>query len=221
MTLDGRIATHTGSSRWITNERSRGVVHELRGRMDAIVIGRGTVIADDPLLTARPPGPRVAARVVVSASAALPADCQLLRTATHSPVMLYTSQTAVENWSAAGAEVVSLPDLTPLAVLSDLGARRFTNVLLEGGPGLLGSFFEANAIDEVHAFIAPKLVGGAAAPGPIGGHGIANITDALHLCDLRIQSLDGDFYLQAAVNSSSPPLAGGEEESSPRATLVK
>src|SRR5436309_2908852 len=87
MTLDGKIATRTGDSKWISGEESRRRVHELRGRMDAILVGRGTVVADDPLLTARPAGPRVAARVVVSASGELPERCQLRATAREVPVI--------------------------------------------------------------------------------------------------------------------------------------
>ena len=89
MTLDGIIATRTGDSRWISGEESRRRVHDLRGQVDAIIVGRGTVVADDPLLTARPPGPRVATRVVASASGELPEQCQLRATARESPVIVY------------------------------------------------------------------------------------------------------------------------------------
>src|SRR5262249_7653848 len=91
MTLDGKIATRTGDSKWISGDESRRRVHELRGRVDAVIVGRGTVVADDPRLTARPPGPRVPARVVISASGDLPERCQLRATAREIPVIIYTA----------------------------------------------------------------------------------------------------------------------------------
>jgi diaminohydroxyphosphoribosylaminopyrimidine deaminase/5-amino-6-(5-phosphoribosylamino)uracil reductase len=206
MTLDGRIATHGGESKWITGEESRSVVHQLRGRMDAILVGRGTVLADDPLLTARPPGPRTAARVIVTFSGDLPTNCQLRRTARDAPVIVYTAAGTEERlagWAADGAEIVGLPvagaGVSPLEILKDLGRRRFTNVFVEGGPGLLGRFFDAGAADEVHAFIAPKLVGGDAALGPIGGFGLKKIADAIALTDTTVKALGPDFYLNGTL----------------------
>lgn len=198
MTLDGKIATRTGDSKWISGEESRRRVHELRGRMDAILVGRGTVIADDPLLTARPPGPRVAARVVVSASGELPERCQLRATAREVPVIVYTANAErLAGWSADGAEVVSFSEggLSLDAVLADLGRRRFTNVLIEGGAGLLGSVLDANAADEFHVFIAPKLIGGSAAPSPVGGTGAATMVDAVALDRVTFAAFGEDVYV--------------------------
>jgi diaminohydroxyphosphoribosylaminopyrimidine deaminase/5-amino-6-(5-phosphoribosylamino)uracil reductase len=202
MTLDGRIATRGGESKWITNEACREIAHKLRGRMDAILVGRGTVLADDPLLTARPLGPRTAARVIVTFSGDLPANCQLRRTARDVPVIVYTASGTEERlagWAADGAEIVGLPvagaGVAPTEILKDLGRRRFTNVLIEGGPGLLGRFFDAGAADEVHTFIAPKLVGGEAAPGPIGGFGLDKIADAMALREVTITQLASDIYV--------------------------
>lgn len=197
MSLDGKIATHTGDSKWISGEESRKRVHELRGRMDAIVVGRGTVSADDPLLTARPPGARVASRVVLSASGDLPERCQLRATAREVPVIVYTEHAAkLSGWIADGAEVVTLgPALTLDAVLADLGRRRFTNVLVEGGARLLGSVFDVNAADEFHAFIAPKLIGGHLSPSPVGGTGISRMTDALSLDRVTFEPSGQDVYI--------------------------
>jgi diaminohydroxyphosphoribosylaminopyrimidine deaminase/5-amino-6-(5-phosphoribosylamino)uracil reductase len=195
MTLDGKIATRTGDSKWISGEESRRRVHELRGRMDAILVGRGTVVADDPLLTARPSGPRVAARVVVSASGELPERCQLRATAREVPVIIYTANAGkLAGWSADGAEVVSFASLSLDAVLADLGRRRFPNVLIEGGAGLLGSALDANAADEFHVFIAPKLIGGTAAPSPVGGTGAA-MADALGLDRVSFEPSGEDVYV--------------------------
>lgn len=204
MSVDGRVATRTGDSKWISNEQSRRAVHALRGRMDAILVGRGTVRADDPLLTARPPGPRVAARVVVTISGDLPETCRLRSSAKDAPVIVYTAsgmEPKLAGWAADGAEVIGLPvtgaGLPPQEILRDLGRRRCTNVLVEGGSGLLGRFFDAGAYDEVHAFVAPLLIGGEAALGPLGGFGVERLADAAQLEPFTIQCMEGDVYLNA------------------------
>jgi diaminohydroxyphosphoribosylaminopyrimidine deaminase/5-amino-6-(5-phosphoribosylamino)uracil reductase len=202
MTLDGKIATRTRDSKWISGEESRRRVHELRGCMDAVIVGRGTVVADDPRLTTRPPGPRVAARVVVSASADLPKECQLLATAREVPVIVYTGIPNVGKlgaWTAGGADVIPLPSsdtgLSIDAILADLGTRRFTNVLVEGGPGLLGAFLDTRAIDEFHVFVAPKIVGGDTALSPVGATGVAKMAEALALAEFTAEPSGEDVYL--------------------------
>jgi diaminohydroxyphosphoribosylaminopyrimidine deaminase/5-amino-6-(5-phosphoribosylamino)uracil reductase len=202
MSLDGKIATRSGDSRWISGEESRRRVHELRGRVDGIVVGRGTVVADDPLLTARPLGPRVATRIILSASGKLPEACQLRSTARQTPVLVFTAETNRERlagWAADGCEVVGLlpsdSGLSIDAVLAELGRRRMTNVLVEGGAGVLGAFLDANCADECHVFIAPKIIGGDTAPGPVKGTGIDRIADALQLRDLEIATSGNDVYL--------------------------
>jgi diaminohydroxyphosphoribosylaminopyrimidine deaminase/5-amino-6-(5-phosphoribosylamino)uracil reductase len=195
MTLDGKIATRTGDSRWISGEESRRRVHELRGKVDAIIVGRGTVVADDPLLTARPPGPRVPVRMVVSASGDLPEKCRLRATARESPVVVFTTagnEAKLAGWRADGAEVVTLASVP--AILDDLGRRRFTHVLVEGGAGLLGSFLDANAVDEFHVFVAPKLIGGAG-PSPVAGNGAARMADAPRLAAFTSEPSGEDVYL--------------------------
>src|SRR5687768_8468255 len=121
MTLDGKIATRTGSSKWITGDAARARVHELRGRMDAILVGKGTLLADDPLLTARPPGPRTAARVVLTATGAgLPPSCRLLETVQAAPVLVVTTAAGaaqLSGWRDRGAEVIGLPDVEVKSVL--------------------------------------------------------------------------------------------------------
>lgn len=203
MTLDGKIASRTGHSQWISNEISRAVVHELRGRMDAIVVGIGTVLADDPQLTARPPGPRLATRVVIDSQARLPLNSKLVQTAQEIPVLCVTSMAAsvdrMEALRTAGVDVLTCaPDESghPLVGewLEELGHRKMTHVLIEGGGTLLGSLFDARAIDEVHAFIAPKLVGGLEATTPLSGVGLATIP-AAGIRVMETQILDGDIYV--------------------------
>ncbi len=208
MTLDGKIATRTGDSKWVSGEESRRRVHELRGRVDAVIVGRGTVTADDPLLTARPPGPRVATRVVLTASGELPEHCQLRATAKEVPVLVATaadSEARLAGWAADGAEVLLLPagdaGLSVDALLTELGRRRMTTVLVEGGAGVLGAFLDANAIDEVWAFIAPKLVGGAA-PSPVAGRGVERITDALQAAEATVERIGADVLITATLSTA-------------------
>jgi diaminohydroxyphosphoribosylaminopyrimidine deaminase/5-amino-6-(5-phosphoribosylamino)uracil reductase len=208
MTLDGKIATHTGSSRWISNEASRVIAHNLRGRVDAVLVGRRTVEADDPLLTARPPGPRLAARVVLDSEARTPLSSKLVTTAAEAPVIIAVSSSAdtkrVEALRSAGCEVLTFAGQTHaerlIALLDELGRRRMTNVLVEGGSQLLGGCFDQNLVDEVHVFVAPKLIGGSDAPSPVGGKGLAQMTEALCLSSPRTEVLEGgDVYIHGRV----------------------
>jgi diaminohydroxyphosphoribosylaminopyrimidine deaminase/5-amino-6-(5-phosphoribosylamino)uracil reductase len=210
MTLDGKIATRAGYSRWISGEAARQIVHELRGRVDGILIGRRTAQLDDPLLTARPAAgapPRIATRIVVDSLARLPSFSQLVRTARQFPTLIATGPDAPEKdlrrLAAAGCEV--LPFVAPshferlLQLLDELGRRRMTNVLVEGGSSLLGSLLDAGQIDEVHAFIAPKLFGGQKARSPIRGAGVEQITEALVLHNPQHRVVGEDLYVWGRV----------------------
>jgi diaminohydroxyphosphoribosylaminopyrimidine deaminase/5-amino-6-(5-phosphoribosylamino)uracil reductase len=213
MTLDGKLATRTGNSQWISSEASRAVVHQLRGRVDAVMIGRGTAHTDNPLLTARPADladvKRTATRVVVDSAAAISLESRLVQTARDVPVLVAVgdeaSTKAREQLTAAGVEVVpcagSTHELRIAALLEELGRRRMTNVLVEGGSKLLGALFDMRAVDEVHVFIAPKLAGGEAAPSPIGGTGTERMADALKLADITIEELDGDVYVHGRLHN--------------------
>jgi diaminohydroxyphosphoribosylaminopyrimidine deaminase/5-amino-6-(5-phosphoribosylamino)uracil reductase len=207
MTLDGKLATSTGASRWISGEASRQIVHQLRGRVDAILIGRGTAEADDPLLTARPAGPRVAARVIVDTRASLSVNSQLVRTARQYPLIVAAAADApeanVDRLTMAGCEVLRLAGADHAArldaLLLELGKRQMTNVLVEGGSEFLGALADAQQIDEVHAFIAPKFVGGAAAMSPLGGAGVEDMAQAWRLSTPTIEIVDGDVYVHGHV----------------------
>jgi len=197
MTLDGKICTRTGDSKWISSDRSRPLGHVLRGRMDAIVVGIGTVLADDPLLTARPPGPRVATRVVLDSRGRFPEGSRLAQTAASAPVLVVTAGQvgAARRIEDLGCELLALPAEggrpAVTALLGELGRRRMTNVLVEGGSEVLGSFLDAGAIDEVHVFIAPRLAGGAGAKSPVGGRGVERIAESLALTDWEVTTVDG------------------------------
>jgi len=210
MTLDGKIATRGGESRWISSKASRHIVHALRGRVDAIVVGIGTALADDPMLTARPAGPRVATRVVLDTRARLPSTSRLVRSAGDAPVLVATGSEAraddVARLAGAGCEVVCCEGDNHRArldfLLAELGRRRMTNVLVEGGGEVLGSLLDLNQIDEVHVFIAPKLFGGAAARGPLAGLGCAGIEDRAELDEVHLETIGQDVYLRGRVRRS-------------------
>jgi diaminohydroxyphosphoribosylaminopyrimidine deaminase/5-amino-6-(5-phosphoribosylamino)uracil reductase len=203
MTLDGKIATRTGDSKWISNESSRHLVHELRGRVDGVLVGVGTALADDPSLTARPPGPRLAARIVLDSEARLPPDGRLARSAREAPVLVVTTEVAPaerrDTLSSLGCEVLPVREEggrpAVAALLDELGRRRFTNLLVEGGGEVLGSFLDAGEIDEVHVFVAPKLAGGAGARSPVLGRGVERVAEALALTALEAETLGGDVHL--------------------------
>ena len=207
MTLDGKLATRAGDSRWISNASSRAVVHRLRGRMDGILVGRGTALRDDPLLTARPPGPRQALRIVLDSRASLRDDCQLVRTARSVPLLVVVGPEAPDDQmrrlEAAGCEVWTAGGDTPAQrvqhVLDELGRRRLTNVLVEGGGQLLGSLLDAQEIDEVHVFVAAKLVGGEQAVSPVAGTGLPTIAAALTLERPCSECLEDDVYIHGRV----------------------
>jgi diaminohydroxyphosphoribosylaminopyrimidine deaminase/5-amino-6-(5-phosphoribosylamino)uracil reductase len=167
LTLDGRVATAGGESRWISGERSRDLVHRWRGDLDAIAVGIGTALADDPLLTARSPGdPSQPTRVVFDSTARLPLDSALVESLSDVPLVIVAAAGAPEDRVAAlqdaGAAVIvasgSRADRVTSA-LTDLGRREITSVLLEGGPTLAGAFLEAGEVDELRLFIAPRVLG--------------------------------------------------------------
>lgn len=207
MSLDGRIATAGGSSRWISGEESRAMVHELRGRMDAIMVGIGTALTDDPLLTARPAGKRVPLRIVVDSTARLSAGSRLVKTAREVPLLVAVGPDAATDRVAAleaeGCEVWqgSEPDRHSrlVALLRHLGARRLTNLLVEGGAGILGSLHDGGLIDEVWAFVAPKLLGGDGAPAAIGGLGSTVVDGAPRLVVEDVATIGEDILIRGLV----------------------
>jgi diaminohydroxyphosphoribosylaminopyrimidine deaminase/5-amino-6-(5-phosphoribosylamino)uracil reductase len=171
MSLDGRTATPEGASPWISGERSRELVHVWRGECDAIAVGIGTVLADDPLLTARLGEARQPVRVVFDSDARLPLDSQLLATLDEAPVAVVHAPEAdhrrVEALLAAGAETIAAAGANvaerATAALAELGRRGLTSLLLEGGARLGAAFAAADQIDEARIFVAPMILGG---PGP-------------------------------------------------------
>jgi diaminohydroxyphosphoribosylaminopyrimidine deaminase/5-amino-6-(5-phosphoribosylamino)uracil reductase len=207
MTLDGKIATKTGDSRWISNEASRRAVHMLRGRMDAILVGIGTVLADNPRLTARPPGPRTPVRIILDSQARLPIDSLLASTGRETPTLVAVTPQALADRRAAlqklGCEVLVLPEdqghCSLPSLLDELGSRRFTNVLVEGGSELMGSLRDAGFLNEVHVFVAPLLGGGLEGKTPMAGRGADKVAEALQLMDCQVDMIGTDLYYHGFV----------------------
>jgi diaminohydroxyphosphoribosylaminopyrimidine deaminase/5-amino-6-(5-phosphoribosylamino)uracil reductase len=206
-TLDGRIATRTGHSRWITAEPARREVHRLRDRLDAILVGAGTVRADDPLLTCRLPRGRDPIRVVLSASLDLPAEAKVFGPPGMSGwprALVVTSRRAparrVRALESRGAEVIRLGArggrVEVGALLEALGARGITSVLVEGGSEVTASFLEGGWVDEVYWFLGPRIVGGAQAVPAVAGVGAARMEDAWCLEPLRVSRVGPDLLLR-------------------------
>ena len=210
MTLDGKIAAFTGDSKWVTNEESRKLVHQLRSEMAGVIVGIGTVLADDPMLNVRLDGDHhQPARIVVDSNLHIPMDSQLVKTAnqyrTIIAMTVIPSAEGARNLLNAGCEVlqcdsnnnhVSIPDL-----MSKLGAMSIDSLLLEGGGTLNAAFLEAGCVDEVWAFIAPKIIGGAAAQTAVSGKGIEKMSYAIQLQDIDIQNINGDILIKGKICS--------------------
>jgi diaminohydroxyphosphoribosylaminopyrimidine deaminase/5-amino-6-(5-phosphoribosylamino)uracil reductase len=215
MTLDGKAAVRTGDSRWISSESSRRLVHELRGRMDAVVVGIGTVLADDPMLTARPEGPRSQTRVVLDSAAALSPSSQLARTAREWPVLVAVTDSADKLRCAKlrdlGCEVVVFPGSPRVGVgplLEELGRRQMTNVLVEGGGLVLGSFLNDHQLDEIDVYIAPIIEGGDHAMTPVRGRGMRVMSEALRLGRTDVTAVDDDVRVRGFLSQPWRTLAG-------------
>jgi diaminohydroxyphosphoribosylaminopyrimidine deaminase/5-amino-6-(5-phosphoribosylamino)uracil reductase len=208
MTLDGKVATSTGDSQWISGEQSRAMSHRWRAEVDAVAVGIGTALADDPLLTARIDGvERQPARVVFDSEARLPGTSQLVRTAREVPLFLVCSRGAsrpsTDALEAAGAEVIVAPGENESArvrsALSELGARGIQSLLLEGGPHLAGAFLDAGEIDEVRLFVAPMLVGGRHARVPLEGQGVEAIDAARRALTCDFERVHDDVLIKARM----------------------
>lgn len=192
MTLDGRIAARTGDSKWVSGEESRRLVHELRGRYSGIVAGIGTAVADDPMLNCRLDGMRQPVRFIVDSRASLPLDSALVRTAgEYRTVVVHTAdapQQRLEALRSRGVELLECPsagtaaspgkvDLS--AMMDRIGAMGIDSLLVEGGAELDWSMVAGGLVDEYYIFLAPKIIGGRNAKGPVGGEGFARMAEAV------------------------------------------
>lgn len=208
MTLDGKIATHTGDSRWVTGEEARHRVHEMRREYMAILVGRGTVEADDPMLNCRLKGePRQPVRIVADSSASISLESQLIRTARELRTVIAHTKRAeaskIEALKRAGAECWCCEEVDGHLSMEDLmqqiGAAGLDSVLVEGGGTIADSLLRAGLIDEVAFFIAPKLIGGAEAKTPIQGLGFARMGEAVNLEEVTTERYGDDLLICGKV----------------------
>jgi diaminohydroxyphosphoribosylaminopyrimidine deaminase/5-amino-6-(5-phosphoribosylamino)uracil reductase len=208
-TLDGKVAARDGSSRWITGEEARAEVHRMRAAADAILVGAGTILADDPSLTVRDPDYRghPVLRVLVDARGRVPATAKLF--SDQAPTLVVTTEASPEErrgeWAQAGADVVVFDYATKGGVSLDalfahLGKRDVQLVLVEGGPTLAWSAVRDGLVDKLVLFLAPKLVGGAGAPGILGGEGLAPIAEALDVEIVDVALVGRDIKVEARVH---------------------
>lgn len=207
MSLDGKIATATGESKWITGPESRLAVHRLRDSVDVIMTGIGTVLADDPELTTRlPEGGRSPVRVILDRMARLPLEAKILADGV-SPVIIVVSTDApadrVASLERNGAEVLRMQtDVSGVdlhTTLRALGERCYSSVLVEAGGTLNGALLKQNLVDRMVLFMAPRIIGGSSAPGPFGGEGIKLLSDAVELEDIEISRTGQDIMVSGYV----------------------
>jgi diaminohydroxyphosphoribosylaminopyrimidine deaminase/5-amino-6-(5-phosphoribosylamino)uracil reductase len=208
MSLDGRVASPTGDSRWISSTESRELVHRWRAECDAVAVGIGTAFADDPLLTARlEDTSRQPSRVVFDSQARLPIDSALVSSIDEAPLIVICAPEAPsarrDALESAGAEVTVAPGRTPRtrleAALDELGRRRIQDLLVEGGPTLAGALFDAGEIDRMRLFIAPVLVGAAQARAVLEGEGVARIAEGPRPLATSFEQLGEDILVQARL----------------------
>jgi diaminohydroxyphosphoribosylaminopyrimidine deaminase / 5-amino-6-(5-phosphoribosylamino)uracil reductase len=208
MSLDGKVATASGDSKWISGEPSRFRAHHWRAECDAVAVGIGTALADDPKLTARVEGvERQPRRIVFDSLARLPLDSKLVRDARRIALTVVVSRaaprTATDALEIQGAEVVVATGENETArvrsALDQLGAAGVGSILLEGGPHLAGAFLDAGEIDEIRLFLAPLLLGGSSGRDPLEGKGVERISEALRALTCNCQSIGDDLLITARL----------------------
>jgi len=211
--LDGKIATHLGDSHWISNERSRRFVHKLRSAVDAILVGVGTVITDNPQLTARLSARKGnnPLRIILDTHLRTPVDSLVVSRIKEAPTIIATGPKPYkkrrEEMEGKGVEVLPLPLLRGRVslpeLLGHLGNRDISSLLVEGGAEVSGGFFYDNLVDKVNIFFAPKIIGGHRAVPMVGGLGVGRIAEALSLKDLRIRRFDDDIMVEGYMKDSA------------------
>ena len=212
MSLDGKIATRTGDSKWISSEESLKFVHYMRHIVDAVMVGANTVVTDDPQLSARGCSGRGGKtklqplRVIVDGRGRTPASARVFEEPGKTLVAVAKpfGAKAATKFKKTGAEIVELPaekgviDLKQL--LAVLGKREVTSVMVEGGSGLFGSLFDNDLVDKVMVFVSPTIIGGDKAKGAVGGSGIKKMSDALHLQRVKIMEFGDDVLISGYLN---------------------
>ena len=210
MTLDGQIATASGEAKWITSHQSRREAHQLRSRVDAVLVGIGTVLSDDPSLTARAGSrlkklaTRQPLRIVVDSQLRIPLNARVLSSQDEAKTLIATTGSAAAARRRAlqkrGIEVLSIPSLrgrvSLRALMLELGERGVTSLLVEGGSEINAAMLKAKLVQQVRLYIAPALLGGGDAKGVIGGKSPAHLTQALKLRNVRTRSVGRDVVVE-------------------------
>ena len=206
MTLDGKIAAYTGASKWVTGEEARAYVQQERHRYRGIMVGVGTVLADDPMLNCRMPGGRNPVRIICDTHLRTPLTSRIVRTAKEISTILAVCETdraRYQPYEEAGCRILTLPqtdghvDLKLL--MKKLGEEQIDSILLEGGGTLNWAAFKSGIVREVHTYVAPKLFGGAEAKTPVEGQGVADPAEAVHLKIKEIRHLGEDLLIESEV----------------------
>lgn len=209
MTIDGKIATAIGDSKWISNEKSRAYVHEIRHMVTGIMVGIGTVLSDDPELTTRREG-KISinpVRIIIDSTAKIPLDSKVLKCDEKTKTIIVTtkfaSETKIEAIKQKGAEVIVTPSENNWVnlnyLMGVLGEMGIDSILLEGGSTLNYSALDEGIVDKVITFISPKIFGGTSGKTTVGGKGIEHVKDSILLCDTQVSRFDEDIMIEAYV----------------------
>jgi len=210
LTLDGKIATRTGDSKWITGPKARDYAHQLRGRVDAVLVGAGTVIADNPRLTSRleKNSKRNPIRIIVAGKKIVPTSAKVFKNS-HKERVIYAATTGLSSGRKTKLEKMGVEVLlikhkrgrVNLSLLMDkLGKMKVTSIMIEGGAEISGSFFKEKLFDKVIYFIAPKIIGGRNSPSPVGGEGVEHIKDFMLIKNMSVDKLGDDLVIEGSLS---------------------
>ncbi|MDD5455045.1 MAG: bifunctional diaminohydroxyphosphoribosylaminopyrimidine deaminase/5-amino-6-(5-phosphoribosylamino)uracil reductase RibD, partial [Candidatus Ratteibacteria bacterium] len=203
MSIDGKIATHSGDSKWISHNSSREYVYRLRGKFDAVLIGINTLLTDNPLLTTHGLGVKEPKRIIVDEEGKIPLDCNLLKTEGGQVIVAATdkiSKEKIENLKEKGAEVIAVTaeegKVNLKELMIELAKKEITSVLVEGGGTIIASFIEEKLADKLIAFLSPIIIGGKDAISPVEGKGIEKIADAIKIRDFSVRKMGEDAIIE-------------------------
>ena len=211
MTADGKIAANSGRSQWITGERARAHVHELRNYYKGILVGIGTVLADDPMLTCRLPEGRNPVRIIMDSQLRIPVECRLCNSTDQAPVIVACVESEDQEsfdkkkaeLESKGVEVLIVPsaddEVSIPELLKRLGEMEIDGILVEGGGTVNGSFVRAGCVHRVYAYVGAQIFGGVNRFTPVGGSGIEEVADSLKLCNPKVQTFENDILIQYDV----------------------
>lgn len=211
MTADGKTAANSGRSRWITGERARAHVHELRNYYTGILAGIGTVLADDPMLTCRLPDGRNPVRIILDSQLRIPTDCRLCGSTDQAPVIVACVEPKDRRsfdkkraeLESRGVEVLTVPEADGKVSIPELvqrlGAREIDGILVEGGGTVNASFVRAGCVHRVYAYVGAQIFGGGNRYTPVGGSGIEEVSDSLKLCNPKVRTFENDILIRYDV----------------------